>query len=520
MRDLLSSKLIKGSLIIFLGNIIFRIGGYIYRFLMILLLETRAYGIFALVTPLQGIFQILSASGLPPAIAKYISEYNALDEKILARQTVYTSLKIMIFLGVFFGLIMVFFVAPYLSINVYHKPETLLPFQIVGLITPFSVIVGAFRGAFQGVYKMEYILITRAIEQIFMILTAVFLIIIGLSVVGAVLGSVIGFAMAALASIIIFKKYMWKYLPKPEKKYKFSLKDEIKLSKKLISFSFPVTITALAEMCIYSACTFVMGIFLSTDLIAYFGAADPIARLPLIISISIATTMLPASSEAFATKNKKLIEKYVNSSYRYGLLITVPLCVGIAILSEPIMKFIFFKAEYVLGSSALSILVLGMGFYAIFAISASIVQGIGKPKVPMYILILGAILTIILSWMLIPTYGIEGGALGTTIATLIIGILMLIITSKITKVKINIKPHLKIIVSSVIMAVPIIFIPKNLIGLIISTMLAPIIYCISLLLLKGYEQEDITLLKKITKKIKIIQKPADKIYKFILKNGI
>ena len=166
-----SSKVAKGSAIILIGNVIFRVGGYLYRFLMASLLGPAAYGILGLTTPFQGIFQVLSAAGLPPAIAKYVSEYNALDEEDLARQTVFTALKIMVFLGFFFGLVMVFVAAPIIT-NYYHKPEALLPLQAVGLITPFSVIVGAFRGAFQGVYKMEYILYTRAIEQIFMILFA------------------------------------------------------------------------------------------------------------------------------------------------------------------------------------------------------------------------------------------------------------------------------------------------------------------------------------------------------------
>lgn len=89
----MSSKLIKGSVIIFIGNIIFRVGGYVYRFLMASLLGPAAYGIFGLATPFQGIFQILSAGGLPPAIAKYASEYNALEQHDLARQTVFTALK-------------------------------------------------------------------------------------------------------------------------------------------------------------------------------------------------------------------------------------------------------------------------------------------------------------------------------------------------------------------------------------------------------------------------------------------
>ena len=159
----MANKLVRGSFIIFLGNIIFRLGGYVYRFLMASLLGPSMYGVLGLTLPFQGIFQTLSAGGLPPAIAKYVAEYNATNQSDMARQTIYTALKIMIFLGLFFGFIMVFFAAPWLAEVYLQKPIATVPLQIVGLITPFSVIVGAFRGAFQGVYKMEYILYTSAV---------------------------------------------------------------------------------------------------------------------------------------------------------------------------------------------------------------------------------------------------------------------------------------------------------------------------------------------------------------------
>ena len=168
----MANKLIRGSLIIFIGNIIFRIGGYLYRFLMAMLLGPTMYGVLGLTLPFQGIFQTLAAGGLPPATAKYVAEYNAVNESDMARQTIYTALTIMVFLGLFLGVLMIFFIAPALAYGYLNKPLALVPLQIVGLITPFSVVLGAFRGAFQGVYKMEYILYTRAIEQLFMILFA------------------------------------------------------------------------------------------------------------------------------------------------------------------------------------------------------------------------------------------------------------------------------------------------------------------------------------------------------------
>lgn len=512
----MTSKIAKSSIIIFLGNIIFSIGGYIYKFLMATLLGTVAYGIFTLTTPFQGIFQILSAGGLPPAIAKYISEYNILNEKDLARQTVFTALKIMIILGIFFGFIMVFFVAPWLANDIYHKPVALLPLQAVGLITPFSVIVGGFRGAFQGVYKMEYILYTRAIEQIVMILAATALVLIGLSTFGAVLGSVLGFAFSALTAVYIFKKYMRKYLPKPNKNFKFSFKEELKLAKKLIFFAIPVSITGLAEMGIYSICTFIMGIFLTSTVIGYFGVSDPIARLPLIVSGSLATTILPAASEAFASKDNNLLQKYVEESYKYGMFFVIPMCVGIAIFSKEILGLIFFtNAEYMNGSLALSILVIGMTFYSIYTISSSIVQGIGNPRIPMYILIIGCAITFVLGWYLIPIYGIEGGSLATTLASFIMMVPMFIIQFRLTKTTPPYKFLSKVTIASLIMAIPSFILPNNSIGLIIGLIICPIIYIVMILLLRTLSHEDIVGLRKLTVKLGSLKKYSDKILNLI-----
>ena len=238
----MANKLIRGSLIILIGNIIFRIGGYVYRFLMAILLGPTAYGILGITLPFQGIFQTLSAGGLPPAIAKYVAEYEAVNEKDMARQTIYTALKIMVFLGLLFGVLMIFVVAPWLAYSYLGKPAALVPLQIVGLITPFSVIVGAFRGAFQGVYKMEYIVYTRAVEQLGMILFATAFVLIGLSTIGALWGTVLGYSLSVVAAVYIFKFHMAKFIPPASEDFVFTMRDELKLASTLVKFSISVLI--------------------------------------------------------------------------------------------------------------------------------------------------------------------------------------------------------------------------------------------------------------------------------------
>ncbi|MEE1135138.1 MAG: flippase [Methanobrevibacter sp.] len=514
----MANKLIRGSFIIFIGNIIFRLGGYIYRFLMAILLGPTAYGILGITLPFQGIFQTLSAGGLPPAIAKYVAEYEAVNEKDMARQTIYTALKIMVFLGFFFGVLMIFVVAPWLADHYLHKPAALIPLQIVGLITPFSVIVGAFRGAFQGVYKMEYIVYTRAVEQLGMILFATAFVLIGLSTVGALWGTVLGYSLSVVAAVYIFKFHMGKFIPEATEGFVFTKKDELKLAGTLVKFSIPVIITAIAEMLIYNICTIVMGRFLTFDDIGFFAAADPIARLPLIISISIATTILPASSEAFKLKDIQSLQKYVSEAYKFSLLFVVPMCVGLALFATPTLRVLYFKnPAYVAGASALAILSIGMTFYSIFAISTSIIQGIGNPRIPMYILVGGAIVTGILNWIMVPTMGIAGGALATSIACLLMMIPCIFFVFRLTKTKAPTSAIVKIIISSSIMGIFALIIPKTTLWLFPGIFACIIVYFFALIFTKFFQKDDIESLRHLSARFGPLSKIVNKVLNFVEK---
>jgi len=512
----MANKLVRGSLIILIGNIIFRLGGYVYRFLMAILLGPTAYGILGITLPFQGIFQTLSAGGLPPAIAKYVAEYEAVDEKDMARQTIYTALKIMVFLGLFFGVLMIFVVAPYLAYDYLGKPAALIPLQIVGLITPFSVIVGAFRGAFQGVYKMEYIVYTRAVEQLGMILCATAFVLIGLSTVGALWGTVLGYSLSVVAAVYIFKYHMGKFIPKASDDFVFTRKDEMRLAGTLVKFSIPVIITAIAEMLIYNICTIMMGKFLTFADIGFFAAADPIARLPLIISISIATTILPASSEAFKLRDIDMLQKYVSEAYKFSLLFVVPMCVGLALFASPTLGILYFKnPAYVAGAGALAILSIGMTFYSIFAISTSIIQGIGNPRIPMYILVGGAVVTGILNWIMVPTMGIAGGALATSIACLLMMIPCVYFVFRLTETKAPSSSIIKIIAAALIMGVFAYFIPKTTLFLFPGIIACVIVYFFALILVKFFQKDDIESLRHLSSRFGPLAKIVNKMLNLV-----
>lgn len=286
----------------------------------------------------------------------------------------------------------------------------------------------------------------------------------------------------------------------------------------LVKFAIPVIITAIAEMLIYNICTLIMGRFLTLEDIGFFTAADPIARLPLMISISVATTILPASSEAFKLKDISALQKYVGESYKISLLFVVPMCIGLALFSAPILRLLYFQIPaYVAGAPALAILAIGMTFYSIFAISTSIIQGIGNPRIPMYILIFGSITTAILCWIFAPILGIAGGAAATTIACFLMMIPCIYFVFKLTKTKAPKLPVLKILAATAIMGGVGLLIPKTALWLFPGIFICMIVYFFALILVKFFTEEDIETLRDYSLKLGPLSKVVNKILNFVEK---
>ena len=348
--------------------------------------------------------------------------------------------------------IVIFLLAEPLALGLFHKPEAILPLKLVALITPFSVLVGVFRGAFQGVFQMGNIVITKAFEQVFMISSAIILILVGFSVAGAVIGTAIGFVFSALAGYYLYRRGLGKRLKNV--KLSFTTKEELALAKVLLIFAFPVLITGLAEILLFDLIgNYVVGAYMTSEQLGFFGAATPVARLPLIISMAVATAVLPATAEAVGLNNRHVLQNYVNQSYRYVALVVFPMSVGTMLLAAPIMKLLYINPAYMNGAPALQILAIGMLFFTIYTVSSSIAQGLGKPYLPMTILVFGVIFDVAMSIYLVPIYGITGAAISLTLTAFLIMTFIVWKTLQIAEVKLKAMDIVRIIIATLIMGV-------------------------------------------------------------------
>ncbi len=228
---------------------------------------------------------------------------------------------------------------------------------------------------------------------------------------------------------------------------KLTFYDEIKIAKMLIFFSVPVVITGLAELALYDMGTLVIGVYMPSNFAGYFNVSSTVARFPLIISMAVATSVLPATAEAMSLKNHDLLKTYVLQSYRYVSFVVIPLCVGTVVFATPIISLTIWKCISYQDHVSLQILAAGMLFFTLYTISSSIAQGLGKPRLPMYVLIVGTIIDIVLSIILVPMIGINGAAIATTVASLFLMSVLMWKTLKLAKVSLPFAEFGKIIYS-------------------------------------------------------------------------
>ncbi|WP_455645626.1 flippase [Methanosphaera sp.] len=506
------SKLASGSIIILLGSIILRLGGFIYRSILSRLLTTTGYGIVGLTLPFQNALITAASGGVPPAIAKYVSQYKAVDDKQMVQQIIQTAMKLMIFMAVLAAIIMYIISEP-VAIGMWNKPEALLPLRLVAVIVPFSVIVGALRGVFQGFYKMTHIFYSKFLEQIFTLIFASVLVLIGWYAAGAVVGTALGFLMALLGSYYLYKKDIKDpYLN--EEFHSLPAREEFKVLIKLFKFAIPVVISGIAEIFIYDTGTFFIGMFLPTLFAGFYTNASAIARIPLIIANSVSTSVLPATSEADSLNDKKLLKMYIHQSYRYTTLTTLPVSAFIMVYATPIMALLF-GHDYIGGAGALSLLVTGMFFFSVYLIASSMCQGLGKPQFPMYALIVGSVVNIVFSFILIPIYSIEGAAIATTIATFTLMVLTIVKLTQLSGVHVPYMDVVKIFIASIVMIIIMYIIPKTIIGMIVGGIIGSVAYLLVVLALKAIKKEDVVFIEHIVNRMGPLKKYLDVLVKFI-----
>lgn len=258
-----------------------------------------------------------------------------------------------------------------------------------------------------------------------------------------------------------------------------------------------------------------------------YGEVMDFKNLVPTITMTLGVSAIPIISAAWARRDGKTIKTTIESAIRVTMLIALPVGFGLAAVSYNVLNTFYSDASASIGSRILTM----YGFFIfLFAVSAPItnmLQALGRTDIPLKSLCAGAVVKIILNFILVgnPHININGAAVGSIACYVVVVGINLVSIIRISGVKINFasiffKPLICSAVSAAVAyATAKVFgnilsgfgdpegmINGSFISLVIAVVAAVVAYVIPLLFIKGISRDDLEMIPKGEKIAKRLEK--------------
>jgi O-antigen/teichoic acid export membrane protein len=375
--------------------------------------------------------------GVQVTLEKYISEYNARNMPHTSRRVLKSAIKMSLIMSGGVALVITL-ISPQIATTAYHDPSiSSLLVLIMLTYFPSQTIIAVLVGAFVGAHKAKYAVLGDFIFQISRI-ALVAVAVMALGNIGA-FGILVSFSIASgLALAISYFYSLPRALPRLEKKD--GANEDIRHLIKFSGLNYIAvglrTATAQVGVLILATQNF--------EWAAFYGLAALLSKVVGASSFSVSGALLPAASEQLVKGDKVELSKMINTAIRMSIFIS-----GFSftiLLLEPSYFLKLISYAYVGGAFALRILVIISMNYALSAIFTSLLNASNRTVDVAKIEIVSSVIVIVLTFILIPTIGLEGAALALLIGSICSLLLAVVAVKREQKLTISIANVLKPIV--------------------------------------------------------------------------
>lgn len=443
---------IKGAAILTAAGLIAKIMGFVYRVILTRLIGAEGMGLYQMAYPIYTTLLVVSRSGIPVSLAKLISGEIALDERKRAFKIFRVGRYLSVIVGFIFSVIMALMAKPLINF-LNWDPRAYYAVLAISPAIFFVSIMATYRGFFQGLQNMRPTAFSQVIEQLIRMLTMIGLVYflvpygIGIAAAGATFGAVTGSIAGLLTLLFIYykkRKNIWDFVSVGS----IENLESWKITKEIFSLGVPITFGALVQPLMGLVDTVIIpqrlqiagfAVEKATELFGNLaGVAMVLVNFPTIITVSLAASLVPSISEAFALNKETLIKKRSQTGLRLALLIGLPSSVGLYVLAKPLTKVIF---DVPMAAIPLRIVAWSVLFIALQQTSSAILQGIGKTSIPARNLFIGALTNALINYSLtsLPQFGIKGAAFGTAAGFGVAALLNLISVKRYTHINFQVK---------------------------------------------------------------------------------
>jgi O-antigen/teichoic acid export membrane protein len=236
------------------------------------------------------------------------------------------------------------------------------------------------------------------------------------------------------------------------------------------------------------------------EVVGWYNAAYRLIFIFISLYSVYMVSIFPIMSRFYET-SKKSIKLVYERSFKFLLIISLPLAVFTTLMADKIILIIY-GTGYIPSIIALQILIWSIVFMFVNNLSLNLLGSVNRPLVVAKIIASGAIINIILNILLIPKFSYIGSSAATVITELVMIPIFIHILLRTGYAETNafIKDLPKILLCNVVMAVIIIYI-KNF-NILLTILIAFLVYVLMIYLTKTLDSEDFMLIKNLFKRNK------------------
>lgn len=437
----MSNKLIQGAFILTVGSVLSKVLGLLYVIPFGRMLGEDGTGLYAYSYIPYSIFISISTAGIPLALSKSIAKYNSLEEYAISHHLFKVSVKLMLVSGILAFMAM-YALAPVLaSVGSYGgKGYAVEDITMVMRAVSFALLIipcmSAFRGYFQGHADMKPTAVSQVIEQIVRIgflLVGVFIVIklSNGSIVTAVSVATFAATIGAVGGSIV----LWVYWRKDKKLRVERLKkdrgehqiDTIQLFKEILLSSFPFVMTGIS-----------MSMFQLVDNLTFTRAmisigqdkdtiksaigilnfnAQKLVLIPNTLATSLSVALIPAITTAYMRRDSDLFQNQLTKSFLVLFFFMIPAIIGMSVLASPLYTVFYTYSE--LGGEILAIYAPAAILFALFSVTAAVLQGTNYQKYTVLSLLTGFLFKLAFNIPLIQLFNTQGAVYATTLGYMV-----------------------------------------------------------------------------------------------------
>lgn len=457
-------SIVAGSIILLLANLLVKVIGAVFKIPLVSLLGNEGMGYFNAAYQIYAGLFVVATAGLPVAVSKMVSASTVKGNLKEAKNIFKCAYIMFIIIGITGSSVLYFGADKLQALTKYDNTANAI--RTIAPAIFFVSLMSVYRGFFQGLSNMIPTAVSEVTEALAKLIVgyvcAYFLI--KKSLPAAASGAIFGVTCGTILSCAVL---MFIHIKEKKNIYADIAASPASPSMKhifaeLIKIAVPVTISAsvftLTNMIDYA----LIGRNLNSikDLLPasptelygmYTGKAVVLYNLPPTLIMALCMSLVPAVSRANALGDKKLISETATQSLKFTLMFSLPCCIGLFVLADPILLLLFSSNDASLLLKLLSPAVL---FVSMVLVSNAVLQATGHVMTPVINIAAGGIFKVIINTHLVsnPAININGAPIGTTVCYFVYMLLNLIQIKKITDAKIGFSFWIKPFISAVIMA--------------------------------------------------------------------